>query len=180
MTDFIKKVLKEGIDNDIGNNARALGFEGNPPTKAVGKDEEETSDNLARSFDVLIEKLPDNGGIRPVSLVLIASKQTSSALQGELFRLKPDGTLEKAIRTMGKLDEKGDGIPGSAVNVDLDPDEAQRLLKRELDFWLKGKGLKKKPAAEVAKKDAAEAKTEASAKLETAPKIEALARPEGK
>ncbi|MBI5882335.1 MAG: hypothetical protein HZB91_04440 [Elusimicrobia bacterium] len=153
LTEFINKVLTEGDDNDfLPATAQVLGLEPGHKTKAFEKLEDKCADKRYRTVDVVVEKVPGSNQLKPACVILLAKRTLPGAAEHEWFRLKPDGSIEKAYRTTGKLTADGHGVPGSAVDMDFDPDEAKALLKRELDFWLKGIGLKKQPAAQAPSK----------------------------
>ncbi|MBI5623794.1 MAG: hypothetical protein HY924_08455 [Elusimicrobia bacterium] len=167
---FIHKVLAEGYDNDLGPNlARVLGLDPNHKTKGSERFKDDCLDNRYRSVNVVVEKIPESDRLKPISVIFLAKKTQPGASDSNWFKLKPDGSIEKAFRGLGKLTDDGHGVPGSAVDVDLDPDEAKVLLKRELDFWLKGIGLKKKPV-ETAKKAAPEPTQKPEAPAKSGPK----------
>jgi hypothetical protein len=150
LKEFSQKVIMEGVDNRLGPIlAPVLGIPPDAQSRAFEMKEGDCSDGKYRTFDVIVES---SGTERlPHMFVLLVMKKHGLSTEDYWFTLHPNGRIEKALRSMGKLTETGHGVPGSSVDVDLDPDEAQRLLKRELDFWLKGIGLKKKPAAKKAK-----------------------------
>lgn len=138
--------------------------------------EQDCLDNRYRTADVAIEKSSETSQIEPVAIILLAKKIRPGASESAWFRLNPEGSLVKAFRRSGKRTPEGHGVPGTAVDIEFDPDEAQRLLKRELDFWLKGIGLKKK-TAETAKKDTVKAANGQTTKSEVPSKTDAPAKP---
>ena len=147
LAEFINKVVLEGEDNNLGQNiSRVLGLEPDHKSKVFEKLEGDCGDNRYRTVNVVVEKVPETDRLKPVSVILQAKRTRPGVGEVDYFRLDPDGGIGKAFRTSVKMTPDGHGVPGSAVNVDFDPDEAKTLLKRELDFWLKGIGLKKKPA----------------------------------
>ncbi|MFA6319189.1 MAG: hypothetical protein WC943_17385 [Elusimicrobiota bacterium] len=149
---FIQQALTNGDDNDFGPNlSRILDLKPNHRTKGFERLREMCADDRDRSVDVVVEKVSDSEQLKPVWVIFFAKRVLSRATDSVWFKLRPDGSIEKALRSTGKITEDGHGVPGSGVAVDLDSDEARRLLKREFDFWLKGIGLKKKagPAAPV-------------------------------
>ncbi len=177
LEEFIKKVLREEVENDSlhPNLSRVIGLEPNLPARVTGKDAEDCMDNKDRTFRVVLQNDAPNGGQKPMALVLYTKKLLPGALQDEILLLKPDGTIEKATSGRGRRDQDGKSIRGSAIRIDLDPDEAKRVLQRELDFWLRGIGLKKKAAAgkaqaETPAKPAGEGKPQAAPVVPTKPK----------
>lgn len=158
------------------NISRDLGLDPDHNSKLFERVRDECVDGRDRAANVVVEKVLKSDRLKSISVVFLAQKVWQGASESYYFKIKPDGAIEKAFRNSGKVNPDGHGVPGSGINVDLEPDEAQRLLKRELDFWLRGIGLKKKPA-ETAKKDAVKAATEPATKSEVPFKTEVPAKP---
>ncbi|MBI4677382.1 MAG: ankyrin repeat domain-containing protein [Elusimicrobia bacterium] len=150
---FMRNLLKDGKETILAPRiSRVLGIEPNLPSMVREHDEDDCADKAAREARVFYEKDGQTGGLRVIHLVLLVDRTEPQASVGEFFRLEPNGTLAKALRSTG---------------VEIGPDEARRLLKRELDFWLNGIGLKKKPSAEPSKIGTAGAETSSESPSES-------------
>jgi hypothetical protein len=151
LREHVLGILMDGAENSLGANiSRVLEIEAGLKSKVIERLPEQCSDGRGRTFDVMYEKNPTTGNLEPTLLLLLSAKRRPGSAEGQWFKLRPDGTPIKAFRTMGKRDSEGNSIRGAGVTMVLEEEESERLLKRELDFWLKGIGLKEKPAAKTA------------------------------
>ncbi|MFA6315918.1 MAG: hypothetical protein WC943_00735 [Elusimicrobiota bacterium] len=142
---FINKVLNEGEDNRLGPNlSRVLGLDANHNSKVFERIEDQCADGRYRTANVLFEIDSSTGVLKPLELILLSQRTQSGAIESDWLRINPDGSIKKALRNSGRLTPEGRGVAGSAIQMPFEGDDAKRLLKRELDFWLKGVGLKKK------------------------------------
>lgn len=147
-----QQVMDEGFEGDtICNECSDL--DGTPEgLKCYGFDHpaSDSEDKRIRKFLVLLD--PSTTTIRAKALCVASTLHGVGAQDGYAFTrflLRPDGLLRAAQMAKGKLDEKGKTIPGSAVGnitgLDIKAPDTKKQLRRELDFWLKGKGKKKRP-----------------------------------
>ncbi|MEK7857992.1 MAG: hypothetical protein AAB320_02520 [Elusimicrobiota bacterium] len=148
---FIEKILSDGDESSFGINlSRVLGFSGNPPTKGDEVKAGESGDDRGHICDVVLE-MPgsEDSKTKPLCLFLAVSKSVDLGRETYRFRLRLDGSLEKAFLLRIKQDENGKTIRGSGVKEDLDiaSPEVIAMAKRELDFWLKRYSQKPAPAA---------------------------------
>ncbi|MBI4677330.1 MAG: hypothetical protein HY748_07080 [Elusimicrobia bacterium] len=141
------KALNEGGDRDGTKTfSGILGLDPLVPTKRLKLPAEECDDHRLRLFDVQVQRSPETGRIIPVKAMLLVRKVEGPRSESAYLQLGLDGTLEKIKTASSRVDENGKYIRGSGKPTVLDPEsaEAKALLQRELDFWLKGIGLKEK------------------------------------
>lgn len=155
-SELVLKLLVEGDDRDDFNDRRAelMGFAMGLPSKADGVPSRQTADGISRQCNLVMEKPTGTSITKPICLVLMAGQRFPGERKREAyyFRVGLDGKLEKSLLNVGKLDESGNTVPGSGELTELNVDAAhvKAMLRRELDFWLKGKLRKKVPPAETA------------------------------
>lgn len=55
------------------------------------------------------------------------------------YRVELDGTLSRALRSTGGLDDEGEGVPSTLRETELDvkTPTVRKAVQKELDFWLK-------------------------------------------
>ena len=103
------------------------------------------ADSKYRLFSVLVDK----DGSKLGNLWFFVRYQWPGNSETHNFLSTVEGELLKASRVRGKRNQDGNVIEGSGSLVDLDIDSAEvkAKFKKELDFWVKGKGRKKNKAA---------------------------------
>ncbi|MFA6316437.1 MAG: hypothetical protein WC943_03390 [Elusimicrobiota bacterium] len=144
---FIQSVVVLGEENTPRAILKASGLDPNLKTKVVERVEADSSDRRYRTVNVVMPGVSSSTApAKPDWVILLSAKKAMGASESDVLRLSADGSLKRAIRRAGKLTQDGHGVPGTAVDIELEAEESERLLKRELDFWLKGIGLKKKAA----------------------------------
>ncbi len=166
---FIDHVIHHGKNHYIRKSfARLLELEALAPTRAEEEFREVCADDRYRSINVIVSKSPETGELKPVKVMLYAKRVRGTTQESAFLRLGLDGKLEKSVTGVGQFTPEGKPIRGSAKDTFLDPasPEAQALLKRELDFWLKGVGLKQKPAPPPPVEASAQIGAPAAAKTE--------------
>lgn len=108
-------------------------------------------DDMGRSVQVILDPAADPKAPKPLHLFFSAGKKTGNLQETFEFRAGPGGELELALATRLETDEKGRVVRGSGVppRPDIKAPEVQERFRRELDFWLKGKG-RRFPAGQAA------------------------------
>lgn len=138
---FINKVMAEGWEGDLSDqDARGLlGFPAD--TKVYGTDAkpQDADDEASRRFMVVLDSSTTTVRAQG-ALMRMSKKRAEGNYEGAAFRLLPDGQLERAL-TM-----RGTGVSGEAEfeDVDINSPSAKAAFQREMNFWLKGTGRKKK------------------------------------
>lgn len=118
--------------------SRDLGDEPGTKLKFLDKEESDAEDALERSFYVA---LSSSG--QPQRLSLLRKKREKEGSRSFWASLDLKGQVQAAFFLEGKYDAEGKPVPGSRKKTDIEPADAKKLVKQELDFWLKGIGQKK-------------------------------------
>lgn len=158
-SELAKYLVKAGDPavRPLGTGAVLLGFRGKESVKVHGDstDPDEIGKNLEADCDVVVEG-PDEKP-HPVCLLVnyLAFYPSEHRMVGQTYRFSLDGRLQNALDIVGKLDDKGQPVEGSANNspLDITDKKTMRGAKEVLDIWLKRTA--KKIEAEKAKKKTA-------------------------
>jgi len=144
---LVKKAVKNGDDSKLPAviAARTLGLaKKDYVSKALEAQPEEAQDGLHRLFSVLYEEV--ERGQPPVPVYLAWAVQDKELRELSSYLTDLDGKLKKATRLEARTDGEGDAGKGLGVvtNLELGSDEVKKAFKKELDFWFRGSGRKKK------------------------------------
>lgn len=149
LAEFVAKVLAEGKAGRIMSMPAAhLGIAKGSAQKSLTAAPRECEDGSERSFAALTQGPPASPSARELVLKTYRRDLKLWRVQRVLLRLKPDGTIIKAVVGAGDLTPTGGDKKGSFVPRTPEPDEAKKLLRRELDFWLLGAGRRPPDAPE--------------------------------
>lgn len=136
---LILGLLSGGMDTVFPDDlAPLIGLPQRTPTKRQVVERSGTEDGSLRFADLSLDiSRPPS---RPTAIYLVAKKSDKKTRANEtlILRLSLKGVLEKGViqrSVPGKA-------PGKAEKLDPKAPEAARMVKRELDFWLKGVGRK--------------------------------------
>jgi hypothetical protein len=146
---FVASIMSKGENQKLGaGRAKFLDIEAGTPTKVVG--EADTADGIDRSCEVCLEK-PKSKKVK--SIILLADiKRSKTSVEKYNFKLAPDGSLQKVVKTSGEFRE-GQPVKGSGrvEEVSINAPGVREVLDRELAFWLDGKGRRDAAASKDAK-----------------------------
>ena len=139
--EFIQDHLNRGFDRVFGAGlGRLLGLPAGAPAKVGEYDSEECADNMDHHAELILD--PAAASAKPIFMVFYAGREDriQNNKESYLFRLTPQGVLDKAFVSLGKLHEDGTAVRGSgkAESKDINSIEIKERLKHELNFWLKG------------------------------------------
>lgn len=99
-----------------------------------------TLDNVQRAFVVIMSSAADR---RPESAVLMSLRWDTGAREKEdvYLRVSLKGEPVRGFSCLGKITEDGAYVKGSCVPkpMALDAPETAAFLRRDLDFWIRGK-----------------------------------------
>jgi hypothetical protein len=109
------------------------------PIKGDSTDDNEIGPDTQSTCKVVLEK---NGNkAKPVCMLIVWEKvhRRSHKLETYYFRFTTDGKLERAISSDARVDDSGEGVPGSANTraLDIKSPTVSKRAKQELAFWLK-------------------------------------------
>lgn len=147
-----KRALDEGGEADSTNCWKLIGIPKPAKSYVLEALGEETEDGRSHVFAVVTSTTT----LKAVSLcfsVLDMGRPARDDIEFIDYSATPAGALQDARRAVGKLDEAGQVIKNSQVltSFDIKDSAIKANYQRELDFWLKGKGRKKKAAKKPAK-----------------------------
>ncbi|MBI5622524.1 MAG: hypothetical protein HY924_01960 [Elusimicrobia bacterium] len=145
---LMQLVFKKGDDDFTlkGGIAAVLGVPDPTKTRTEMLSARKTTDGWRHLCSVTLHA-PSGGG-RPVpgELVFWANRKVGRGSEDFYARVSFDGKLLKAIVREDKADEKGYVIRGAGqpMALEIRSQEAQERVRRELELWLYGSGLKPK------------------------------------
>lgn len=139
---FVKEVMDEGWEREdhhsVDSLFTVLGFPPEASSYGIDESSDTANDNKYRLLEVVMD--PSTTTARVLGLYVQATLLSGNAdefSESMVYRVAPDGTLEKAV-----LGRKTRGEDPKLETVEITP-EVKAQFKREMDFWLKGKGRKK-------------------------------------
>lgn len=111
------------------------------PTTAKVLHYPEGADKLTRSVYVAQKQQAYRTGepTRPMFVLLVTERTTSSVIERRYLRLDDDGTLEQATVVRDKIDREGAVVPGGRTVESVPGDKARDWLAHENDFYFHGK-----------------------------------------
>lgn len=111
-----------------------FGFRGDVPSRFV----ETSHGNLFRNCRIVFDETDKK---KPLCLILGTYRQNKKTLDTEMvqYRVELDGTISKAVKITGKIDERGEAVLGSGIDTALSVDSRSVLgdAKAELEYWLR-------------------------------------------
>lgn len=138
--------LLEGYGDGTEWMEEHLGFDRSLSARRLKVKKLETEDGISRVFEVPVDAKTAAPRVNVVVMRAIERSTTTKEVTDWFFVVTPRGALTKAVTMTGKIDDTGKSVRGSALgNISHMPAgalETRRLLRRELDFWLKGIGRK--------------------------------------
>lgn len=148
--EFTNWLLKSGRDRfDFGDRGAAF-----LDLPAAGVPTKAWATGWTKPFhmcSLVIDPKSDTEKPKTVCLILRIGDQDREQHKGwdTFFRVRLDGSLERAVDVVGILGDDGKGVPGSGVFTaqDVKDAEVQAKAREELKFWLaRAYDLSKKPA----------------------------------
>jgi hypothetical protein len=129
-------LMEEGEERTFGQFGLKLGFEKTGIPYKAG--EVQDPDGSQRACSIVYES-DEQGHSKPICLVVGRGKKEGDTRRMHWWRVRLDGSLEKAVLSEGKLDANGKAVPGSGVYTELDVTSPEIIaaMKKELSFWLK-------------------------------------------
>lgn len=142
LEDVIRRVVETGkADTLDSSTADELGLAPQAPARLEKSPGAESDDGALRIFRVVFSSTPPSA---PAHVLLMAQKKDKAKgkVEIKLFRLNLDGSMVTGTVATANLGEGGGVVDGSGETQKLDPRSrsAKKLVRRELDFWLKGAG----------------------------------------
>lgn len=149
LPEFIKKVIKAGVDQTITKGDAAFsGLTGvDTPVRTVWLEAAQTKDKRRRSFGVAYNS--DGKTLEPAALVLMrldgtepwtssAGRGVGQSIVGRTFVAQLDGRLAAVTKTERHRSESGEDMGSGSQKLSALAPENIADFDKELAFWLKG------------------------------------------
>lgn len=141
LVEFLQRAGKDDILDDM-KTAERLGFSTEMPVRVVEVDTPRSIKGWRHRETAVVyapsDQSSDSPSARtPVCVYFYQTKATGHDNKGYWFRLSLQGTLEKALLTIGKNDDAGTPIRGSGVQIeqDIESAEVKKAFDAELSYW---------------------------------------------
>ena len=126
-----RRMLSDGLPNRVPSPiAEALGLEADAPVHNAQISKMQSSDGMSHLLQVLVElsTTTPRRPIRPIGVVMGAYRVSGRRADDYYYRGTLAGTLERAIRIDGEVDEAGNSIKGSGklISKDIESPEVKK------------------------------------------------------
>lgn len=140
---FAERLAREGQRTQfLPVIAKLVDLDPDLDNRIVSVEPPQATDGWHRLARVMLRPTGPEGKLEPASLFWSLERKVEGRKETYYYRSTLSGTLEKASRLDGRLDQDGKPIRGSGSVTHLDVTSAEvrdQFRDRVLDFWLKGK-----------------------------------------